>query len=53
MAKGISKFKEVDENVTLDQSSQLGRGRGLFRIPSEPWTPGSTGRAFDIGVANR
>lgn len=51
MAEGVSKF-EVDDKVTFDQSSRLGRGRGLFRIPSEsePRTPGPTSSVLDTPV---
>lgn len=51
MAESFSSFTdEVNDNVTFDQSSRFGRGRGLFSIPSEPRTPGSTTRAFDTPV---
>lgn len=51
MAEGVNSFaEEMKDNEVFDQSIQFGRGRGFFRIPSEPRMPGPTSRAFDTPV---
>lgn len=51
MAEGVGNFtEEVKDDEMFDQISQFGRGRGLFRIPSESRMPGSTSRAFDTPI---